>query len=317
MTLIVATAKIGEKHRQQLHHHFPGVRFLFCHDREQAQKEGTHADILVTFGGDVDKEWLTCFPALRWIHVLSAGVELLPFAALRQAGIRVSNSRGIHAVPMGEYTLAMMLQLTRRGHDLYRSQREKHWDRDIRVGELAGKTLAVIGAGAIGQGIAKRAHAFDMHVCGLNTSGHAVEHFDRMFAADQREELLTQADFVVVTLPLTDHTRRFIGERELRFMKRDAVLINIGRGSVIDESALLQALRERRIGGAVLDVFEQEPLPANHPFWELDNLLLTPHVSGRSPLYMQRALDIFQDNLSRYLNEETALQNEIDLDRGY
>ncbi|MDR6227618.1 D-2-hydroxyacid dehydrogenase [Desmospora profundinema] len=317
MIHVVSSAKIGKKHQERLRQCFPAVSYTFCTDIGQAEKEAAHADVLITYGEDLNDAIVKKFPRLRWIHVISAGVEWLPFDTLRNNGIRVSNARGIHAVPMGEYAMAVLLQLTRRVHHLYLLQQEKHWDRTIRMGELCGKTLAIIGAGAIGQAVAKRARAFDIQVWGMNTSGLPVDHFDRMFTPDQREMVFSQADYVLITLPLTPRTRHFVGERELRWMKPDAYLINMARGSVVNEESLLQALRDRRIGGAVLDVFEREPLPADHPFWDLDNVLLTPHLSGRSPGYMTRALDIFQENLSLYLKGDEPLQNELDLLKGY
>jgi phosphoglycerate dehydrogenase-like enzyme len=317
MIHVVSSAKMGAKHQERLRMRFPAIAFTFCSDISEAQERARDADVLITYGEDLTESIVRHFSRLRWIHVISAGVELLPFSYLRQNRVRVSNARGIHAVPMGEYAMAVLLQLTRRVHDLYRLQQKKEWDRTIRVSELSGKTVAIIGVGAIGQAIAKRAKAFDVQVWGMNTSGHRVANVDRMFTPDQRELLFSQADYILITLPLTPKTKHFVGERELRWMKPDAVLINMARGRVVDEQALLRALREEWIGGAVLDVFEQEPLPGDHPFWEMENVLITPHLSGRSPHYMTRALDVFQTNLARYQSGRGSLQNELDLNRGY
>lgn len=317
MTHVVSSARISEKHQNRLCKEAPDVRFSFLEDIAEAVEKAPEADVLITYGEDLDAGKLKDFPDLRWIHVISAGVELLPFDTLKDRGIRVTNSRGIHEVPMGEYALAAMLQWTRKLHEFVDRQRQREWDRFIRVGELAGKTVAILGTGAIGQGIAKRLKGFGVTVLGMNTSGTPLADFDGMGTPKDLQGILRQADFVVVTLPLTPQTRGLIGKRELGWMKPSACLINMARGAVVDEGALLDVLSDGKIGGAILDVFEQEPLPKEHPFWSLENVLITPHVSGRSPLYMSRALDIFSHNLRVFLSGQGDYVNLLDPDRGY
>lgn len=218
---------------------------------------------------------------------------------------------------MGEYTVAVMLDWVRKLSVFRDRQRERRWDPSIRVGELAGKTAAILGAGAIGQGIAKRLQAFDMKVWGVNTTGKPLPQFDQVGTLADLKPILEEADFVVVTLPHTPQTEGLLGEEAFGWMKPTSFLINIARGPVVVERALLRALNQRQIGGAVLDVFDQEPLQEDHPFWEMDNLLITPHISGRSPLYMTRALEIFERNLPVYLSGNGAYINRLDLSRGY
>ncbi|GGA51031.1 hydroxyacid dehydrogenase [Kroppenstedtia guangzhouensis] len=317
MTHVVSSARINEKHQHRLCQEFPGVRFSFLEGIRDAIEVASDAVILITYGEDLDEEKVAHFPYLRWIHVISAGVELLPFAALKKRAIRVTNARGIHATPMGEYALAVILQWTRKLHQFADRQRQGRWDRSLRVEELSGKTVSILGTGATGRGIASRLKAFGVRVLGMNTDGTPVSFFDETMAPNDLEKLMKCSDFVVVTLPLTPHTRGFIGERELAWMQPTACLINMARGAVVDEAALLDALSKERIGGAILDVFEQEPLPKDHPFWSLKNVLITPHISGRSPLYMSRALDLFIHNLSVYTSGRGDYLNLLDLDRGY
>lgn len=317
MTHVVSTARISEKHQNRLCREFPGVRFSFFEGIRDAMKVASDAGILITYGEDLDEEKVGGFPELRWIHVISAGVELLPFAALKKRGIRVTNARGIHETPMGEYAVAVILQWTRKLHQFVDRQRRGVWDRSLRVEELSGKTVSILGTGAIGRGIAARLKAFGVKVLGMNTDGTPHSLFDETVAPHDLERLMRCSDFVVVTLPLTPHTRGFIGARELAWMKPTACLINMARGAVVDEGALLKALSEETIGGAILDVFEQEPLPADHPFWSRQNVLITPHISGRSPLYMSRALDLFSHNLRVYSSGEGEYINLLDLERGY
>ncbi|MRG29486.1 D-2-hydroxyacid dehydrogenase [Laceyella tengchongensis] len=314
---VVSTAKISGKHQQAMTTDYPHVRFSFFDHIEQAATALPDAEVMITYGEDLDEERIAQCRQLRWIHVISAGLEKMPFQAISARGIRVTNARGIHAVPMSEYTLAVMLQITRRTDQLRDLQRDKRWDRTIRVGELAGQTLLVLGAGAIGQAIAQKAQAFAMTTIGVNTDGRETPHFDRMVSIGQLHLVLGLADFIVLTVPQTPETVGLIGREELRKMKPTATLINLARGAVVDEVALLDALRERTIAQAVLDVFQQEPLPAAHPFWELDNVILTPHLSGRSPRYMTRALEGFRRNLDAYLRGAKRMENEIDAEKGY
>ncbi|SDD06965.1 Phosphoglycerate dehydrogenase [Melghirimyces thermohalophilus] len=317
MAHIASSAKISQRHRQRLQEKFPEVRFSFYEGIHEVLEQAADADGLITYGEDLTGERLRRLPRLRWIHVISAGVEQLPFSELEQAGILVTNSRGIHEVPMGEYTVAVMLDWVRKLSVFRDRQRERRWDPSIRVGELAGKTAAILGAGAIGQGIAKRLQAFDMKVWGVNTTGKPLPQFDQVGTLADLKPILEEADFVVVTLPHTPQTEGLLGEEAFGWMKPTSFLINIARGPVVVERALLRALNQRQIGGAVLDVFDQEPLQEDHPFWEMDNLLITPHISGRSPLYMTRALEIFERNLPVYLSGNGAYINRLDLSRGY
>lgn len=314
---VVSTAKMSEKHQRLCKETFPEVRFSFFNEISEALHTLPDADVLITYGEDLTTEVIDKCIKLRWIQVISAGLELMPFQALQNKNIHVTNARGIHAVPMSEYVMAVLLQITRCTIPLMAQQRAKQWDRSIRTSELAGKSIGIIGAGAIGQAIAGRAKAFQMKTIGCNTDGQLRPHFDQMLQTKQVGELLAHSDFVVVTVPLTSETYHWIDEQKLRMMKSSAYLINIARGAVVQESALLKLLQQEKIAGAVIDVFEQEPLPSEHPFWDLPNVILTPHLSGRSPLYMTRAMEIFIHNMKVYQNQMTDWINPIDLSKGY
>ncbi|SMO75403.1 D-2-hydroxyacid dehydrogenase [Melghirimyces algeriensis] len=317
MTRITSSAKISRKHQEQLADRFPDVQFSFYEHIKDVISNADMADVLITYGEDLTDAEINSLPNLCWIHIISAGVERLPFLSLKKRNIRVTQSRGIHEVPMGEYALGAILQWTRRFHTFWDRQREGKWDRSIRVGELAGKTVSILGTGAIGTGIAKRLKAFDVTVLGMNTSGHSLPWFDEMGTPSELKGILERSDFVVVTVPSTPQTRGLLGDQEIGWMKPTSCLINMSRGEVVEENALCHALIQRKIGGAILDVFEQEPLPNDHIFWQLDNVFITPHISGRSPLYMTRALKLFQQNLKVYLSGSGTFVNQLDLDRGY
>ncbi len=315
---VVTTAKISVKHQNYLKLIFPYIDWIFCESLEEALPYGKDAEILVTYGEDLDTEVLKKLSSLKWVQVISAGVERMPLKALEDQGVIVTNARGIHRTPMSEYTLGLMLSHTRRLQTFVTQQQKQVWDRSPRIDELAGKTLGILGAGAIGSEIARKAQAFDMHVIGLNQSGKAEPNFDQMNTINELDHILTVSDYVVVVLPITEATKNLIGERELRLMKSSAVLINIARGAIIEESALIKALSEGWIEAAYLDVFDEEPLPNSHPFWTLENCWITPHISGRSPHYMNRALSIFEQNLHEYINGHLEkLHNRVSAQKGY
>jgi phosphoglycerate dehydrogenase-like enzyme len=316
MTL-VTTCPISEKHLVKIREIAPDLDIRVFPHIGEAVPALPSAEILITYGEDLTPEIIGTCRNLKWIHVISAGLERMPFPAIAERGILVTNARGIHVIPMAEYTMGLILMFSRRFVDLLRNQQDRTWDRTIRIDELYGQTLGVIGAGAIGTEIAKRAKAFGMRTLGVATSVREQEGFDQMFSRDQLDEVLRQSDYVVVIVPLTPQTDRMIGEREIGLLKKTAVLINIARGRVVDENALVDALVAGRIRGAGLDVFEQEPLPQDHPLWSLPNVVLTPHLSARSPKYMERALEIFRHNLAVRLSGTGELRNVIDPQKGY
>jgi phosphoglycerate dehydrogenase-like enzyme len=258
-------------------------------------------------------------PNLRWIQLTSAGADRLLNSELLKSGIAITTASGIHAAPVGEYAVGMMVMLAKGWPALFRAQQRREWARIIPQ-ELGGKTVAVIGMGNVGQEIARLAKALGMHVLGVRRSGASLESGD--YVADEIVgplellAVLSRSDFVVICLPLTEETHHLIGELALRAMKPTAYLINVSRGAVVDEAALLRALTEGWIAGAGLDVFETEPLPEKSWLWQLNNVIITPHLAGETPIYNERAVDLFCDNLRRYLAGE-PLRNVVDPSRGY
>ena len=316
--IITSTAKMSLRHQQNLMDQFSEHQFYFFDNMKKTDPDRlSQSEILLTYGEDLTESIINQMPKLKWIQVLSAGLELMPFQCLQARGILVTNARGIHKIPMAEYTMAMILEITRKNRELYDLQKKSFWDRTIRVDEVYGLTLGIVGLGSIGEEIAKRAKVFGMKVIGIKReAAEPNEHVDEILQMKDLPYLLNQSDFVVVLLPTTPETAKCIGANELSMMKSTAYFINMARGAIVDEQALLEVLREKKIAGAVLDVFEQEPLPEEHPFWQLDNVRITPHLSGRSPHYMKRALDIFEANLKKYPHT-SQMKNVIDLAKGY
>ena len=299
---------------------------------EVAEFVATGCDVLLTFR--VPEGLTKLAPGLKWIQLLSAGADhALP--RLKGTAFAVTTASGIHATPIAEYTLGSMLAYAHRIHLAIRAQTRREWIRSGTfmgvVDDIRGQTLGIIGYGSIGRETARLAAAFGMKVLALkrNPSDRADSGWcpaglgdpegkipARIFGPDDREAILRESDFVSVTLPLTGHTRKFIGEREFNAMKPNAYLVNIGRGEVIDERAMTAALSAKKIAGAGLDVFEHEPLESTSPLWDLENVILTPHMSGANRSYMERACELFADNLQRFATGRPLL-NVVDPNLGY
>ncbi len=281
------------------------------------------ADVVASFFPPADL--LALAPHLRWIALPSAGADhAIRAGTVQPGGPVVTTASGIHAAPIGEFVLSLMLMWVRHWPQIIDYQRDATWPdaagrEQLHGRELDGATLGVIGLGAIGRRIARLGHAFGMHIVATRRSasaGASDPDADLLIPPERLGDLLAASDFVVVSVPATQQTRHLLGANELRMMRRDAFLINISRGSAIDEAALIAALTNGIIGGAGLDVFETEPLPAESPLWRLPNVILSPHVAGNTDQYSRRFTDLFLENLARYRAGE-PLRNVVDLARGY
>jgi phosphoglycerate dehydrogenase-like enzyme len=272
-------------------------------------------------------DWRMMAPKLHWLQFPGAGVDSLATTGLLDAnsGVIVTTAAGIHAETISEYVFGSMLMFNWNWPQMVRLQDKHVWARSAtwyHLGgrELAGQTLGVIGLGHIGRRIAQLGHAFGMQVLGtrrsIQNSGEKDSDVDQFFLPEQLHELLHQCDYVVISVPLTRETEKLIGEAELRIMRSNTYLVNIARGRVIDEQALIRALREGWIAGAGLDVTEEEPLPSDSPLYSMPNVILTPHISGNSVHYDARLAALFADNLRRYRSGQ-QLQNQYEPSRGY
>ncbi|HET7628734.1 MAG TPA: D-2-hydroxyacid dehydrogenase [Bacillales bacterium] len=315
--LVLSSGQIRRSIQKRMKETYPDVDFSFHQSMEAAEPELADADILITYGEDLNGVLLEKATKLRWVMVISAGIDEMPLPALKEKGIMLTNARGIHKIPMAEYAIGMFIQTVKKAKTWYENERQHVWDDKIKMGEITGKTLAVIGTGAIGSEIARLAKAFRMTTIGVNRDGRAVEFFDRTYKNDDVKDGLKEADFVVSVLPHTEQTHQFLQYEHFQTMKNDAVFMNIGRGRTINEKDLEKALRDGEIAHAVLDVFETEPLPARHPFWDMEQVTISPHLSATTPMYQHRAFEIFEHNLKVYLSKGSDFWNVIDYDRGY
>lgn len=287
--------------------------------RDRADTEAHLGSIEVAVGG-FPRDLLGSAPNLRWFQQWGAGADwLMKRPEVADKDFVLTNVSGIHAVPISEHIFAFLLAFARGFPKAMRDQLGTTWSQRERQPsfELAGKTMLLLGVGAIGARTAMLAQAFGMRVVGVRRNvDKQVEHIDEMVPLDALKSVLPEADVVVLTLPLTPDTHHIIGEAELRALKNTALLVNIGRGGLIDEPALARALEEGRLAGAGLDVFETEPLPEDSPLWGMENVIITPHTSGDTPHYDERALEIFLGNLRRYAKGE-PLTHVVDKQLGY
>lgn len=315
---IVFSTKPSEKHQTYLTEKFSKPDFYFYEKMDMAQAALPDAEVLVTYGGDLTPELIRKSKKLKWIMLLSAGMDDMPLNEIEEAGILMTNVRGIHKTPMSEYAISMLLQVYRQAKAMMKNQENHVWNKKLHMREISGSTMVVVGAGAIGQEVARLAKAFGMKTIGVSRTGRNVAYFDQNEKVENLKDVLPQADFIVSVLPSTNETRYLYTMEHFKLMPDHAVFLNMGRGDVVSTDVLLEAIRNQEIAHAVLDVFETEPLPADSPLWDEENITVTPHISGLSPLYMSRGLEIFSQNLEAYLSAKIEdMQNRINVSQGY
>jgi phosphoglycerate dehydrogenase-like enzyme len=281
------------------------------------------ADTDIFVGWSLRPEQFKLARKLKWIHSTAAGVGQLMYPELQQSGIAVTNASGIHTVAMAEHVLGFLVALARRFPDALRFQRRRQWaqqdiwDAQLRPRELQGQVLLMVGFGAIGRELAKRVKPLGMKIWAVTRSGKGDPDLaDRILPASRLDEVLHEADYVILAAPETPETHHLIGQKQLQQMKPTSFLINVARGSLVDEQALIETLERRAIAGAALDVAEQEPLPPESPLWRLDNVFITPHISAVSEYLWDRQTELLLDNLDRWFSGR-ELRNVVDLKRGY
>jgi len=300
---------------------WPQMRVVHLPNYDLLPPELPDTDIFV--GYSLRAEQLKHAKKLKWIHSTAAGVAQLTYPELRESGILVTNPRGVFSVPMAEHTMGLLIAMARNFPDSVRFQdkstwgQQRLWDTPQKLTELSGKVLLIVGYGSIGEELAKRARVFDMRVWGITRSGKGDASFvEKILPASQLHEALSEADYVVIAAPETAETKHLIGAAEISRMKRGARLINVGRGSLLDEAALISALENGDLAGAALDVAGVEPLPENSPLWKAPNLFITPHTSAVSDRLWQRETDLLVELLELWFSGR-EMKNVVNLARGY
>jgi phosphoglycerate dehydrogenase-like enzyme len=258
------------------------------------------AEILMSFGVRLPRGIFANAPRLKWVHAFGTGVDGIADQDTLARDVLITSTKGIHGPPVAEAALASMLALSRDLPRSVRAQDRRAWDK-WRMRLLHRKTVGILGVGAIAQALAPRCQAMGMTVVGISRAPRPAAGFDRMVARAELEQAAGEFDYLVLLLPLEPDTRHIVGERVLAAMKPTSYLINVARGGVLDDAALVRALEGRKLAGAALDVFDQEPLPADHPFWRMPNVIITPHFGGYYDRYVEDSADQICRNLERFL----------------
>ena len=300
---------------------WPGMRVVHLPNYEGLDAELPDTDIFVGFS--LRPEQFSHARRLKWLHSTAAGVGQLMYPELRKSGIEVTNASGVHTIPMAEHILGMLVAMARRFPDCLRYQEQARWaqqelwDLPVRPRELHGQILLLIGFGAVGRAVAKVVRPLGMRIWAVTRSGKGDRELaDKIVPAARLQEALTDADFVILAAPETPETRRIMGSAEFARMKSSAYFMNVSRGALVDEPALINVLERHAIAGAALDVASQEPLPPDSPLWKLENVFITPHMSAVSDQLWTRQTDLLLTNLERWFSGE-ELMNRVDLERGY
>lgn len=328
MKLVIATQHslqlyvAPESFAQRLRAEFPQMEIVRLTNYAGIETKIADADVLFT--QSLTAEQFLSAKKLRWIHSPAAAVHLFMYPELINSDVILTNARDVHAPVVAEQVMAMMFAIARRIPESVRFQL-KHvwaqgifWDEGLSPTELGGATLGLVGLGSIGRNVASRASAMGMKVIAVREHADRPkpEHVDEVLPTSQLDKLLSRSDYVVLSPPVTPATRGMIGRAQLAAMKKDGYLINVGRGPLVDEAALIEALREHRIAGAALDVFDQEPLPPDSPLWDLENLLILPHTGGMTNKMWDRHYAVFAENLRRFLSHQPLLA-VVDKKLGY
>lgn len=291
-----------------------GYEFITVLEEKEAEKYIWDCEVYISFAPN--KSIIKQGKNLKWVSALSAGVDYIPFGLLKEREIILTNGSGIHRTHMAEFAISMMIALSRNFNIVERNNRNKIWDNNLIQDEIFEKTVGILGLGSIGAEIAKYSKLLGMKVKGVKKNAVPVDYVDTVYGHNEMEKVFNESDFVINVLPLTEETDKIIDYRYLSKMKEDCCYINIGRGKTTNEEDLIKILKEKRIRGAALDVFYNEPLPQDSPLWDMDNVIITPHISGISRKYADKALDILLPNLIAYRDHKKMI-NVINLESGY
>lgn len=318
---ILVLANPGEPQLAMLRQQLAEVRIIIGNSAEAFEQEAANAKVLFNWSGPLAlfKTVFGMCPHLLWVHSRSVGLERTLFPELKESPVPLTNGVGVFSASLGEFVLGAILYFAKDFRRMIRNQMAGVWEA-FDVSWVSGQTVGIIGYGDIGRGIAERVRALGMTVLAVRrhagTSQSADPLVAQTYTPERRLEMISRCDYVVVAAPLTSETRGMIGEAEFAAMKPTAVVINVGRGPVINEEAMVRALSSGRIAGAALDVFDHEPLPAGHPFYKLENVLLSPHCADHTPDWLDNAMKFFIEQYERFRKGEPLL-NVVDKKLGY
>lgn len=316
MPTILTLFEFPEEQAQQIREIAPDYELQTVPVKEVTPEQIREADILVGWNRKMEQA-ATESDKLKWVQSWSAGVDYFPMDAFAEKDVLLTTAGGVHAIPISEHIFAVLLAKSRNLHGNIRSQVQGKWETSGSYGEISGLTMVIVGTGHIGRATAKLAKAFGMRTIGVRHSGRPEEYIDEMYKTDGISEAFAEGDVIVNILPLTDETRHFFNRESFGYMKKDSLFINVGRGQSVDTEALIEALDSGILSAAALDVFEQEPLPEDHPLWKREDVIITPHAAGNTDHYDVRAAEIFLDNLRAFVKGENLPRNLVDYSKKY
>ncbi|CAM4351164.1 D-2-hydroxyacid dehydrogenase [Lacicoccus alkaliphilus] len=314
MKNIVSTINLPEKMVSRIKVLLPEAEYEYISSKEISAEERGRAEIFITYGTDMTESHVEEFKNLKWIMVMSAGLEMMPLDKLD--GVLITNATGIHKIQMTEYTIGLILSYYKGFNQLSEDQKAGHWRENAFTAELYGRQVHILGTGSIGSHLAQVLSAFGVDTVGYNTDGRAVEGFRRTHTLDGLMRHIGEADILINILPSTEATTGLLTVEHFHEMKDDSVFVNIGRGDIAPDEVLIEVLEEEIIGHLILDVFNEEPLDSDSPFYKYDNITVTPHASSKTGGYIERAFDIFEHNL-QHMGDTGKMENVIDINKGY
>lgn len=317
MNKLAVYFRASEEFMNHLKYFSNNFEIVMCTSPDELQSHLPQTEILVTLFNSPDAKMIRQAPRLKWILALTAGVDSFPLKEIKKRNILLTNGRGIHKIHIAEYAIAAMITLARNFHLIFRNQLKRKWDRSVPQDEINGCIVGIIGLGAIGQEIARKASILGMRVIGVKHDTYPLEGVEHVYGPAQMKSVFKKSDYVINLLPDTLNTKGLIDKTMFAAMKKTACFINLGRGPTVNQPDLIEALQKKKIRALFSDVYAEEPLPENSPLWEMENVILTPHNAGVSPKYLDRAMDIIRHNLPVYVANSGEMINVVDLDRGY
>lgn len=314
---VVSLMRLGGE-EERLKTQFPDVNFEFYkHPSLLPEESKAKMDVLLSYHADVNEAFLESAQNLKWIMWYATGVNALPLKQLKSKDILLTNAKGVHAQQLTEFLFAFILDDYKALKEAYEEQKNKTYNHKRMTPTLKNQTILFLGTGVIPQKAANIAQQFGMRTIGLNTSGHEANGFDETYAIHEKMGCYRKADIIVNVLPETDNTKYLLTARDFEEMQPHTLFINLGRGSIVKEDVLVHALKKDLIRKAYLDVFEEEPLPSHSELYDLNNVILTSHITGNSDNNKKQATKIFMRNLTHFLNKGELIENIVDLNKGY
>lgn len=314
---ILVTPPLNDRQKNKLISAAEGNKMVFCEKKDITQEHLKNADIIL--GNLADAAQLEMCENLKWIQLNNAGTEGYCVPGRLRVGVQLTNATGAYGLAISEHMIGCLFELRKKLHTYYRNQLQHEWRSEGFVDVVEGSTVLIVGMGDIGSTFGRKMKALGCKTIGIRRRvGEKPSWIDELYGMDKLEELLPQADVVAMSLPGNQFTYHTLSRERIGMLRRNAVVINVGRGTAIDTDALTEALYERKIAGAALDVTDPEPLPADHPIWDAPNAVITPHISGgfALPETLEQIVDIFAENLRHFLAGE-PLRNVIDMETGY